>query len=320
MNNEKFYTEIVSAIKNLYELSASNLVAIYDGSDNTVLKSLTNVGDIIVKISKRDKSAESLEQEAFVLQELKKNSVLVPEYLKNKKNSHFFTIDNHKVVCSKFINGEKIGLEQKPNPELIVSAAQALANLHRAGSQIKSLKFERNIFTELHRLGERRNAFLDTYEEAEDFIELVSFYQKKMHEVSEHEGSGFIHNDYRIHNVLVDNNKITAILDFDWSTIGPFKKDLAHAALEWSFADGNDSPWKDVFSLFLKTYLASMNIGSEDIRSWIVFSALSDACTYYIDRLPEGKPDKKKKMQSYMHLKALYFHNMDDDSFGRSFC
>jgi Ser/Thr protein kinase RdoA (MazF antagonist) len=65
---------------------------------------------------------------------------------------------------------------------------------------------------------------------------------------------GVIHNDFRAQNLLQKDNKILAILDFDWSCYGCFKKDLAQALTKWSLPDKAKTYWKDIFILFLDAY------------------------------------------------------------------
>lgn len=308
---------LAHSIKKNYQFDISNIEFIQDGSDNIVLKALrAKDKNIVIRISKRNKSDKAFEQEAEILEFLAGEGIPVPQYLKTIQGSYFAFLSENKYMCSKFIQGQQGTLKEKPNDDLVLSAAYTLAKLHRTKLDLKKLYFERTIFTEIDRLKEKRAFFKLVYQEAEDFIKIVALYSNRIQERSVNEAIGFLHNDYRIHNVLIENNQIVAVLDFDWSTIGPYKKDLAHSILEWSFPDGATAPWKDVARLFFKSYLKLMPaITPDDLKDWIIYAALSDACTYYIDRIPGEGIQVKKKMQSYMHRKALYFHEMSEEDF-----
>lgn len=315
--NETMIENLAYSVKKNYEFDISNIELVQDGSDNIVLKALgANHKKIVIRISKRNKSDRAFEQEAEILEFLAGEGVPVPGYLKTIQGSYFAFLSENKYMCSKFIQGQQCTLKEKPNDDLVRSAAYTLAKLHSTKLDLDKLYFERSIFTEIDRLKEKREFFKLVYEEAEDFSKVVGLYRNRIQESSMNEPVGFLHNDYRIHNVLIENNQVVAVLDFDWSTIGPYKKDLAHSILEWSFPDGATAPWKDVASLFFKSYLKFMpNITPDYLKDWIIYAALSDACTYYMDRIPSEGVQVKKKMQSYMHRKALYFHEMSEAYF-----
>jgi len=117
-----------------------------------------------------------------------------------------------------------------------------------------------------------------------------------------------VHNDYRPGNVFFGGDKVSAILDFDWSCKGPAIKDVAHALCEWSFPDAAKRHWQDVFDTFLKGYnqMAKNKIKLDNnLYRWICFSCLSDTATYFTDFANENT--FKKIASSYMYQKFLYF-------------
>lgn len=123
-----------------------------------------------------------------------------------------------------------------------------------------------------------------------------------------------IHNDYRMQNVLFKNrSELAAIIDFDYSLSSFFwQKDVAHAALEWSFADGADEIDKTIFELFIESYAKAMQnkididtkkfITQHKLIDWAKFSALSDAAGYFLS-LAE---DERENFNSYMYGKYKY--------------
>ena len=310
--------QIKNTLKKSYDYVAETVELIHNGSDNVVYKATSPQGDsIVIRVSKRKKSTQVLEQEGNILRSLSEGGAPVPQFLKNNAGKYVYNNGHQKIICSKFITGKTVSLKSKPSARIVKSAAISLAKLHQAGLSslnIKALTFERDIFTEVNRLEKMKKHFCTHYKEGLAFIALTTKYKRKIKELYNKEPAGFIHNDYRSHNVLASKNKIKAILDFDWATVGPFKKDLAHAALEWAFPDATAEPWKDVFTLFIETYLThNLSVNDHNIKDWVVYSALCDAATFYIDRLPDS-PEKEpqKTLQSYMHLKAVYFDKLED--------
>lgn len=122
--------------------------------------------------------------------------------------------------------------------------------------------------------------------------------------------STVLHNDFRPQNVLMRGDEVAAVIDFDYSvaTTTP-QKDVAHAALEWSFPDAADAPDMATFQLFVESY-AAMNNESYDtytqrvnLLDWVKVSALIDAAGYWLYH-----PEKTAgKFGSYMYTKYLYF-------------
>ena len=107
-------------------------------------------------------------------------------------------------------------------------------------------------------------------------------------------------------------HEVTAVLDFDWSCVGPLVKDLALGVVEWSFPDGSTEPWKDILNEFLRGYNTTSpekwNF-NYDFKRWIMFACLSDACTYFAD-LMNDKNNNKKEIKSYMYNKYLFFERI----------
>jgi len=121
---------------------------------------------------------------------------------------------------------------------------------------------------------------------------------------------GLIQNDFRPSNVFFDDSDhLAGIIDFDWSCIGPIIKDIALGVLEWSFPDGAAAPDFMIFNSFLAGY-NSIAIRKQEkdrqLYDWISFAALSDAATYFCDRVSD--PTARRRISaSYMYKKFQFF-------------
>lgn len=196
-----------------------------------------------------------------------------------------------------------------PNRNETYAAGKMLALIHTAGKKFgTTARRKRTVHSELERAIEAKNIFTEQYEGGREFISEV---QSSLLFAQQYQYSPtIVHNDYRVHNVFFSSDShIHAVIDFDWSCRGPAIKDVAHAALEWSFPDGRSKP----DTVLLKTFLSGYNSVARDVVvydqkfiDWIKFSALSDAATYFCDRF-DAEGLKKKISRSHMYQKFRYF-------------
>ena len=121
-----------------------------------------------------------------------------------------------------------------------------------------------------------------------------------------------IHNDFRPQNVLTANGDIAAVIDFDYAIASHTpQKDVAHAALEWSFPDTSEVPDLDRFRLFVEAYAATGNETYEDyiervnLFDWVKVAAMIDAAGYWLHS-PENTTER---FGSYMYKKFRYFQD-----------
>ncbi len=265
----------------------------------------------VVRVSKRKLSQDDIIFETTWLAELKKKNIPVPEIVKTKTGVNFFLDKNGQLYLAfKYIEGShpEINLKTKPDLKLVAQAAKTLAQIHNVSFNTPlDLPRKRNIFTEIDRALTLKNKFAQKLAGGNLFIEYLSFYKNW---VKENEGSDYclIHNDYRAGNILFADNKVAAVIDFDWSCLGPAAKDVAHSLVEWSFPDGAKKPWLDVFDVFLNSYNQSADHKIKlngDLYNWICFACLSDVATYFSDLAEKNTFDNITS--SYMYQKFLYF-------------
>jgi len=238
---------------------------------------------------------------------------VVPIVLTMEGESYSCLDDGSAVTVFNFLNGKHFSVttdKSLPN-HVIETAAWALALLHEVSrkSNVETSRI-RTVFSELERVIEHKNHISEKTPGGKEFIEEVS--EMLNWGKSQTFDSVLVHNDYRIGNIMFDDkDNLLAILDFDWSCMGPAIKDVAHSLAEWSFPDGAERHDEHTFATFLDRYNKSSKfpVQRDDVLyRWIALTCLSDASTFLIDRLLRG--EVKQPSYSYMYKKYEYFLNL----------
>ncbi len=300
-----------------YNLSEPvNPQLVRESADNVVY----SVGDKdkkILRISKRLPIGD-IEFEFAIFEHLSKNNFPVPKWNKTKDGKIFVQSENTIAVMFDFLEGYhvKVDKDNLPNSSQAHTAGKYLALMHNASLGFKTdFPRKRNIFSELERVINLKQIFIDKFKGGKDFIKQVEEAIKFGKEGKSI--NGLIHNDYRPGNVIFkSDNEIRGVIDFDWSCTGPIIKDLALAVVEWSFPDGRTEPNMELFAAFLAGYNSVANVKYEKgelLYSWIKFTTLSDACTFFAD-VNEGEYSDKvidNIDQCYMYKKYLFFNKLE---------
>ena len=273
-------------------------------------------GDLpkILRISKR-LNEEDIYFELDVLRYLSQNSFPTAIWYPTKKNQPFAkTRDGRIGTLFEYVKGDHVEISprEKPDKTLVHEAGKTLGNLHSltidySPEHVRS----RNIYTEFDRVLKNSDQFSAYFEGGEDFVEQVQ--QMVDFAKGQQTKSGVINNDYRVGNVFYNTDgRVIAVIDFDWACVGPLVKDLALGLVEWSFPDGADKPWNDLFVEFLNGYNKNAPEKWEldnNLRSWIMFACLSDASTYFTDLMKDPN-NAKKSLGSFMYNKYLFFKDI----------
>ena len=295
-----------------YELvEAKPVCLLRESSDNEVFV-VGEKNKKILRISKR-LPIEDIKFEYEAIEHLFKQGLPVPSWVKTKSGS-FYTLSNGSVaVMFNFLNGHHIQVDENHLPTTLqaFNAGKGLGLLsNKAIDFTPSAPRKRNIFSELERVLTLSDVFIKKFEGGEKFINEVK--NAIDFAKSQKETTGLIHNDYRPSNVFFNNNdNITGIIDFDWSCVGPIVKDLALAVVEWSFPDGQNEANFIIFDAFLDGYNSVADTKwkkDKKLYSWIKFTTLSDATTYFCD-LADTSDSDKQTIKSYMYQKYLFFSN-----------
>ena len=266
---------------------------IYTGSDNNVY-CLTDADGkkYILRQSLRQKNSEDMAFEANFSLFLFKNAIPVRLLLKTGSLS-----------LLSFCEGDTLSFDSVTTTNCF-NAGKTLAKFHIVSKNFTQTPFpKRKLTSELERVFPVSDELSKKYSDGLIFVDAVSNILNSSW--LKQRNPCIIHNDFRIQNVLFCEDKISAILDFDWACFGNPLKDLAHALVEWSMLD-NQPIKKERFLAFLEGYKSIIpNINNDELQFWICFSCLSDTATYLVDRINVAQSGGK--IRSWMYYKYLFF-------------
>ena len=290
-----------------YDLYVDDIKLLQDGSDNVVYLIEAQKTNYVVRISKKQKNDDDFLFEADIIRHLFEHDIPVPTPIYNTDHSFLTTYNGQKIILFSFCKGHTAELDEShlPNALEAYNAGVVLAKIHNATENYMSAyKPSRVMNAELQRVIKAQKDFERKYEGGGEFVAQVDNILAQS--INNTKQNCVIHNDFRIHNLLFKDQKISAVLDFDWSCYGCPLKDLAHTMVEWSYPDGAKQHCNEIMRQILKGYESIRTVENKnDLIYWMRFSCLSDAATYFMDRLyplTEVKP-----LRSYMYKKFLYF-------------
>ncbi len=304
--------EIIKVLQNYYIKETDQVSLLRESADNFVY--LVGKNDKkILRISKR-LPIDDVKFEYDAINYLSAGGLIVPKWLLTKTGDFYTTIDGSVAVLFDFLEGHHIVVDKDHLPTKIqaYNAGKGLGIMSNASISFKSTSpRKRNIYSEFERVLALSKVFEEQFEGGSNFFQQVKEaidFGKNQKEIQ-----GFIHNDYRPGNVFFSNkDDFAGVIDFDWSCNGPIIKDLALAVVEWSFPDGRTEPDFAIFDAFLDGYNSTASHKYENgskLCSWIKFTTLSDAATYFCD-LAEDPASNKRIIKSYMYRKYIYFSNL----------
>jgi Ser/Thr protein kinase RdoA (MazF antagonist) len=305
--------ETIKHIVDQYDWSEKEPVQlIRESADNKVYV----VGDsqkTVIRVSKR-LLIEDVQFEHECLIYLASAGVLVAPWITTTSGEIFTCAEDGSVVTAfGFVQGHHILVDKEnlPTVDQAYAAGATLGLIAKAGEGYKTnLNRSRTIYTEFQRVLENKERFIGKFSNGQEFIDnveaMVSFAK------ADQSSNGLIHNDFRAGNILFrDDVAVSAVLDFDWSCVGPLIKDAALGVLEWSFPDGATQHDSKIFDSFLNGYASTSGThpAGKLLYQWIMFAALSDASTYFCDLLDDPE-STKTTLSSYMYKKFKYFSLM----------
>lgn len=283
---------------------------------NVVYKIDTNETSYILRVGQKT-NIDDIKFETELISYLNTNNFPSPKIIKTKNGDLYLNIENETAVLFSFINGKHIEVskDKLPTAKLVFLVGKELAAFHNLSKNFnpsvnKICKFK----SELERVIDNKKIFKETFLDADllirDIEDALNFINNSKEDIAT------IHNDLRNHNVFFDNseNNIIGIIDYDWSCSGQIIKDVAHTTLEWSFPDGINEPNMILFNSLIEGYNSiSKNkiIINSNFYKWVSVSALSDAATYFSDRINDfNKNIIKSNANSNMYNKSKYFKKL----------
>lgn len=302
--------KIKNVIQKEFDIGNLLVFLIKESSDNILYKIITETKNYVLRISKRDSISENnimFELEAMRI--ANEGGVKTVQIVKSKLQNVLVKYEENFLVLFEYIDGIHIDYSEKLELNLgkVFNAGKTLASLHNIweNSNIKFSK-TRNMFTEYERFFKNKNFFITNFLNGQKVFDLVENTYKELKNENIDE---IIHNDFRPHNIFFSKNKsdneILAVLDFDWACGGNFLKDLAHSIVEWSLSDGSIDIKFNIAQTFLDGYLSvrKIEIDIKKLKEWMIFSCISDALTYWIDR--KASLTLNTELYSFMFKKAL---------------
>tara|TARA_B100000927_G_scaffold2088_1_gene1655 strand:+ start:169 stop:1185 length:1017 start_codon:yes stop_codon:yes gene_type:complete len=223
-------------------------------------------------------SAHNMGREYKILKVLNKNGLRVPKplYLYDKKE-----LSSDDFYIMEFIEGETIAnyqvadsydqIQKKIITESFIKALTEIHNFDVISSELSDLgKHEDYVVRQINRWNKQFQS-----QKVREIKELESATNLLLENIPSQQTVGIVHGDYRLDNVRVNNNEVTAVLDWELCTLGDPLADMGTVIASWNTKKEKDSPFiysptlsdgfpsrKDVIEL----YLNNSNLDLKDIE------------------------------------------------------
>ena len=223
-------------------------------------------------------SAHNMGREYKILKVLNKNGLRVPKplYLYDKKE-----LSSDDFYIMEFIEGETIAnyqvadsydqIQKKIITESFIKALTEIHNFDVKSSELSDLgKHEDYVVRQINRWNKQFQS-----QKVREIKELESATNLLLENIPSQQTVGIVHGDYRLDNVRVNNNEVTAVLDWELCTLGDPLADMGTVIASWNTKKEKDSPFiysptlsdgfpsrKDVIEL----YLNNSNLDLKDIE------------------------------------------------------
>ena len=223
-------------------------------------------------------SAHNMGREYKILKVLNENGLRVPKplYLYNKKE---LSTDDFYIM--QFIEGDTIANDQvaerydqsqkKTITESFIKALTEIHNFNVISSELSDLgKHEDYVVRQINRWNKQFQS-----QKVREIKELESATNLLLDYIPPQQTVGIVHGDYRLDNVRVKDNKVTAVLDWELCTLGDPLADMGTVIASWNTKKEKDSPF--IYSPTLsggfptredviKLYLNESNLDLKDIE------------------------------------------------------
>ena len=223
-------------------------------------------------------SAHNMGREYKILKVLNKNGLRVPKpfYLYDKKE---LSTDDFYIM--EFIEGDTIAndkvaesydqSQKKTITESFIKALTEIHNFNVISSELSDLgKHEDYVVRQINRWNKQFQS-----QKVREIKELESATNLLLDYIPPQQTVGIVHGDYRLDNVRVKDNKVTAVLDWELCTLGDPLADMGTVIASWNTKKEKDSPF--IYSPTLsggfptradviKLYLNESNLDLKDIE------------------------------------------------------
>ena len=273
-NQIKLNHKIVSEMLGLYDLRLISFKEINSAGVKNISAFLNaNKGRLVLKVYRRNnKKLREISQEMRFTDFLKSRGIPIPQVLSNSEGKLVSQIKINKIVWTfilmEFVEGKYLGHNQY---DLMPAMAKYQPLMHKASSKFKKAeKFDT--------LKDAIDTFVIYDKKAEKFLKSNPLYleirkaisqvildlKNNFNEISDLP-SGLVNMDYESDNILVNKNKITAILDFDDLSYQPFIADIG-VSLWWWLYMNKEKDFKALFNKYLKEYQKHRKLSKKEIE------------------------------------------------------
>ena len=223
-------------------------------------------------------SAHNMGREYKILKVLNEHDLRVPKplYLYNKKE-----LSSDDFYIMEYIEGETIAnnqvadnydqIQKNTITESFINALTELHNFDVINSELSDLgKHEDYVLRQINRWSKQFQS-----QKVREIKELESATDLLLDNIPSQQTVGIVHGDYRLDNVRVRDNEVTAVLDWELCTLGDPLADMGTVIASWNTKKEKDSPFiysptlsggfpsrEDVIKLYLK----NSNLDLKDIE------------------------------------------------------
>lgn len=213
----------VNSILEKYGFELISYIAASSGIENTTLLIKAKPLDVVIRIYRLNKKPiAEMELEISFMEHLYKNDIKVPRIIKNKIDEKITQLqwnnNTWQVVALEYISGEHA---PEYNTELIVDIARWQARMHYASDTYlipqNAPKIDKTLY-ESYFLPLIDTSSVENLE-INYFLERAKIYALKL---DDNLPVGLCHLDYDKDNIISEDNKVKAILDFDDLSVAPY--------------------------------------------------------------------------------------------------
>ncbi len=279
MNLEK---EINVILKHYNIGELKNLKLIYK-EWNTSYKIKTTNGNYLLKIL-NFQNEQDLKNELLIINRLKdKIPISFPISSKNKRP---YIKHNKKIVLIyNFLDGKpSLRGEYLPN-NVLKELGKYYATIHKTRN-LSNIP-NRSLYKKVHFFFNNINKSSEEYKIAKKTFQILN----KNGFISLQFPKGLIHADLHTENILFDNLKIKAILDFEESHVGPFIYDIGICVLDTCWI--NNSLSKDRIKAFIDGYETIRILSSQEKKHIIDSAIFAGLYTLYFSVRKDGIGNKE---------------------------
>jgi len=301
-------TEITNLISQ-YNIGQIKFITPIKTSGNRSFLIVTDLGQYFLRLCgdlHRYRSKEGIEGELDLLDKLKANNFPVIDYIKTKTGERVVNLGNHNGYLSKYLAGEFV--QGDPGEKQLATVGKILGRYHKL---VENYKIEKrnNLNFGLDKtkrfFEERKEEILKSnFAQAEKFVEVFA---KEINNLNfpENLPQGMLHEDLGRRHVIWQDEKITAIIDFDRTYFGPLILDLGQALRGWCFMDNWQNWSQDNARIFLAGYESERKLSDlekEYLVPAIKFAILERALSFCLKFIYSDKPDKEDERFAWKSL------------------